>query len=93
LQPHALETGRLPPAPRRPGTRPFWHTDLAEIWIIETKGREDLDDPPKWERLQQWCADATAHDGKRSFQALFVRQEDWDAHKPKNFGQLAAGFQ
>ena len=20
----------------------------AEIWIIETKGREDLDDPPKW---------------------------------------------
>jgi type III restriction enzyme len=64
----------------------------AEIWIIETKGREDLDDPPKWERLQQWCADATAHDGKRSFHALFVRQEDWEAHRPKDFDQLAAGF-
>jgi type III restriction enzyme len=64
----------------------------AEIWIIETKGRGDLDDPPKWERLQQWCADATAHDGKRWFHALFVRQEDWEAHRPKNFDQLAAGF-
>ena len=63
----------------------------AEIWIIETKGREDLDDPPKWERLQQWCADATAHDGKRSFHALFVRQEEWDAHRP-DAPQLAAGF-
>ncbi len=64
----------------------------AEIWMIETKGREDLDDPPKWERLQQWCADATAHDGKRSFHALFVRQEEWDAHRPGNFGQLVTTF-
>ena len=64
----------------------------AEIWIVETKGREDLDDPPKWERLQQWCADATAHDGKRTFHALFVRQEEWEAHRPTNFAQLAAGF-
>ena len=23
-----------------------------EIWIVETKGRKDLDDPPKWERLK-----------------------------------------
>jgi type III restriction enzyme len=64
----------------------------AEIWIIETKGREDLDDPPKWERLQQWCADATAHDGKRSFHALFVRREGREGHRPKSFDQLADGF-
>ena len=61
----------------------------AEIWIVETKGREDLDDPLKWERLQQWCADATAHDeAGRKFHALFVRQEDWEAHKLTSFGQL-----
>jgi type III restriction enzyme len=65
----------------------------TEIWIIETKGREDLDDPAKWERLQQWCADATAHDSNRSFHALFVRQEGWEAHRPRNFGQLMTGFQ
>jgi type III restriction enzyme len=61
----------------------------AEIWIVETKGREDLDDPLKWERLQQWCIDATAHDqASRKFRALFVRQEDWEAQKLTSFGQL-----
>ncbi len=64
----------------------------SEIWIIETKGREDLDDIRKWERLQQWCQDATAHDGKRSFHPLYVKQEDWDAHRPRSFGELVTGF-
>lgn len=62
----------------------------AEIWIVETKGREDLDDPLKWERLRLWCEDATSHDGTRQFHPLFVRQEDWEAHRPTNFGQLVA---
>lgn len=62
----------------------------SEIWVIETKGREDLDDPPKWERLQQWCADATAHEGQRVFKALFVRQEDYEKFQPKNFVGLVA---
>lgn len=62
----------------------------AEIWVIEGKGREDLDDPPKWERLQQWCADATAHDGKRLFKPLFVRQEDFEKYQPKDFTSLVA---
>jgi type III restriction enzyme len=60
----------------------------SEIWVIETKGREDLDDPPKWERLQQWCADATAHDGQRAFKPLFVRQEDFEKYQPKDFAGL-----
>jgi type III restriction enzyme len=63
-----------------------------EVWIVETKGREDLDDPAKWERLKQWCADATAHDGSRSFHPLFVRQEDWEAHRPRTFSQLTTAF-
>ena len=29
--------------------------DEARVHIVETKGSEDLDDPLKWERLQQWC--------------------------------------
>jgi type III restriction enzyme len=35
-----------------------YHSDFivkrteTEIWIVETKGREDLDDPLKWERLK-----------------------------------------
>jgi type III restriction enzyme len=62
----------------------------SEIWVIETKGREDLDDPPKWERLQQWCADATTHDGKRAFKPLFVRQEDFEKYQPQDFAGLVA---
>src|SRR6266403_1227870 len=30
-----------------------------EIWFVETKGREELDDPRKWERLKSWVADAS----------------------------------
>ncbi len=60
-----------------------------EVWIVETKGREDLDDPLKWERLRQWCEDASKHNpAGRQFHALFVRQEDWEAHKLTSFGQL-----
>jgi hypothetical protein len=43
--------------------------------------------------VQQWCADATAHDGKRSFHALFIRQEEWEAHRPGTFAQLETGFE
>jgi type III restriction enzyme len=66
----------------------------AHIWIIETKGREDLDDPLKWERLQQWCADASSHDDQgRVFSPLFVRQEDWERYKPARFHDLIAAHQ
>jgi type III restriction enzyme len=63
----------------------------AELWIVETKGREDLDDPLKWERLKQWCKDASTHDPSgRTFHPLFVRQETWEEHQPMNFAQLVA---
>ena len=48
----------------------------AEIRIIETKGREDLDDPPKWERLKTWVADATAAGEGVIYRAMFLREED-----------------
>ncbi|ABS65805.1 type III restriction protein res subunit [Xanthobacter versatilis] len=63
----------------------------SDVWIVETKGREDLDDPLKWDRLQQWCADATAHDeAGRTFSPLFVRQEDWEQYKPARFHDAIA---
>ncbi|WP_263353270.1 hypothetical protein [Acidicapsa acidisoli] len=36
----------------------------------------DLNDPGKWERLQQWCANASKLDSSRQNRALFVREED-----------------
>jgi type III restriction enzyme len=64
----------------------------GEIWIVETKGREDLTDLAKWERLQQWCEDASARDDGRSYHPLLVREDDWNAHRPKGFAELAAAF-
>ena len=62
------------------------------IWIIEAKGREDLDDPRKWERLKQWCVDATLRDPHRRFHPLFVRQEDWDKYSPRTFKAMCDTF-
>jgi type III restriction enzyme len=63
-----------------------------DIWIIEAKGREDLEDPHKWERLKQWCADATARDGERTFRALFIHEQDWEKYHVKTFKELTATF-
>ena len=64
----------------------------GEIWLVETKGREDLNDPGKWERLQQWCSDASRLDSGRQYRALFVREEDLQRYKPKSFRDAVAVF-
>jgi type III restriction enzyme len=64
----------------------------SDVWVIETKGREDMEDPRKWGRLCQWCADATAKEGTRRFRSLFVRQEAWEKYRPKTFKALCAAF-
>jgi type III restriction enzyme len=64
----------------------------AEVWVIETKGREDLEDPHKWERLRQWCEDATGQEPARRFRALFVREERWEQYQPRSFKELRAAF-
>ncbi len=68
-------------------------TDGA-IWIIETKGREDIQDARKWERLQLWCADATAQNTPNRYAALFVRQEDWEGllNPVRRFGEAVSVF-
>lgn len=64
-----------------------------EIWVVETKGREDLDDPPKWERLKTWVADATANDRGVRYRAMFIRQEDWDRQPLRAFSEAEAAFE
>ncbi len=61
-----------------------------DLWLIETKGRADLQDPLKWERLQQWGTDATELDPDRTYNALFVRQETWEEYRPTNFASLVS---
>jgi type III restriction enzyme len=63
------------------------------VWIVETKGRTELDLPQKMARLKLWCADATvAEDDGRRYDFVFVDQAGFEAHTPGTFAALAASF-
>lgn len=66
-----------------------------ETFIVETKGREDLDDPKKFERLEQWCEDINKLQDDVHYSALFVRQEEYEKYRAKSFMELvrAVGVQ
>ena len=66
----------------------FVKKDSVTIYIIETKGREDLDDVEKIKRLKQWCSDATERVSGMTYVPIYVKQEDWDKYKPKEFKDL-----
>ena len=55
-------------------------TTDGTVWIVETKGREELDLPQKMARLRQWCADATEasadEDGPR-YGFVYVDQDEF----------------
>lgn len=59
-----------------------------EIWIIELKGREDLNDLVKKKRLTEWCKEATIQEMPRTFNCLYIKEEDWSKYKPRNFLEL-----
>jgi len=70
----------------------FVKTDNKTIYIVETKGREDLDDIEKIKRLEQWCEDASERQKKTVYRMLYVKQEEWDKYKPTSFKQLVKNF-
>lgn len=71
----------------------FIRTKDGVVWIIETKGRQELDLPQKMARLKQWCADANAaeENGQR-YNFVFVDQTGFEKHAPKTFAALATSF-
>jgi len=68
-------------------------TTDRRIWIVETKGREELDLPQKMARLGQWCADATAaEENGQQYGFVFVDETGYEKHKPKTFAALTTSF-
>ena len=65
-----------------------------EYYIVETKGREDLDDVEKIRRLEQWCEDVNATQKDITYKMLYIRQEDWEARqqKSRNFQDIVKIF-
>ena len=66
--------------PYKPHTFPDFlvKKNEKEIFIVETKGREDLDDVRKVKRLAQWCQDVNTLQDRFVYKTLYIKQEDWE---------------
>ncbi|MBU0667777.1 DEAD/DEAH box helicase family protein [Patescibacteria group bacterium] len=66
-----------------------------EIYIVETKGREDLDDIEKIKRLGQWCEDVNNLEKDKQYKMLYVKQEAWEQleHAPYSFAEAIKLFE
>ncbi|CAN5733913.1 DEAD/DEAH box helicase family protein [soil metagenome] len=62
------------------------------IFVVETKGREDLDVPQKMERLRQWCEDVNRAQSDVEYDFVYVDQESYEGYHPSSFRQLTEGF-
>lgn len=67
-------------------------TSPKDVYIVELKGREDLDDIEKIKRLKQWCEDVNAAQNKVTYRAIYIKQEDWEKHTPKDFRSVIRGW-
>ena len=63
-----------------------------EVFIIETKGLEDLDVPLKMERLKQWCEDINKAQSEITYDFVFVDEKSFNEYKPKSFNELVSSF-
>ncbi|KJJ85544.1 type III restriction protein res subunit [Candidatus Omnitrophus magneticus] len=70
----------------------FVKVSQKELYIVETKGREDLDDPLKIARLKQWCDDVNKSQSEVMCHCLYVRQDEYEKYKPRNFSELLKNF-
>ena len=67
----------------------------GEVFVVETKGRAEIDLPNKMGRLKQWCADATDASGANggpAYRFVYVDQDGFKAHRPADFDSLIGSF-
>ena len=62
------------------------------MFIVETKGLEDLDVPLKMQRLKQWCEDINRIQSRVHYDFVYVDQESFETYKPTSVQQLVDGF-
>jgi type III restriction enzyme len=70
----------------------FVKKDEKTVYIIETKGREEENDKLKFERLQKWCEDVNSRQSKVIYKALYIKQEEWEKNKTKDFNEVVRVF-
>ena len=64
----------------------------GRVLIVETKGVEDLDVPPKMARLKQWCEDVNLVSDGVTYDFVFVDQASFEKYQPKSCQDLLDGF-
>ena len=67
----------------------------GKVWIIETKGREEIDLPAKMARLRQWCQDATEAswaEGGPEYGFVYVDQRGFEHNPPADLAGLMVAF-
>jgi len=72
----------------------FVKTGENTFFIVETKGREDLNDLRKKARLAMWCHDVNEAQADYSYSSVYVKQEKWDEIKQdlKSFADVVKIF-
>ena len=63
-----------------------------EVYIVETKGREELDLPLKMERLKQWCLDVNQAQSTVVYRFVYVDEKSFERYRPNSFGELVDSF-
>ena len=62
------------------------------VYVVETKGGEELDLLLKMERLRRWCEDVNRVQTDVKYEFEYVDPEGFEKYKPASFGQLVNGF-
>jgi type III restriction enzyme len=64
----------------------------GDVFIVETKGQENLDDPLKIERLKQWCVDVNNLQHKVIYDFVYVDQVNFEKYNPTSLSNLFTNF-
>ena len=67
-------------------------TSEHDVFIIETKGLEELDVTNKKARMKQWCEDVNKLQTKTAYHFLYVTEKEFYKYKPRNFVALTKSF-
>jgi|GEM_PF-1760447 len=60
---------------------------IREKFVIETKGRVDIDVKPKDDRIKRWCDDTSRLTGD-SWKFIRINQEEFEKHRFKSIEEL-----
>ncbi len=75
----------------------FYEPDFVAVgdngihWLLETKGREDLDVQFKNQRAEKWCEDVTELTGIE-WRFQMIPQKLFEKMNPRNFSDLISGL-